>query len=126
MKILIAADMEGVTGVVHWDHVNPDHAEYPRFRRLMTTDINAAIHGAFDGDAKEVIVSDGHNVGRNVLIEELDPRARLNTGDPAPFSMVEGIDSGMNAAMFVGYHARAGASQAILNHTWSGARVANV
>jgi D-amino peptidase len=80
MKILIAADMEGVTGVVHGDHANPDHAEYPRFRRLMTADVNAAIRGAFEGGAKEVIVTDGHDAGRNVLIEELDPRARLNAG----------------------------------------------
>ena len=125
MKILIAADMEGVTGVVHWDHANPDHAEYSRFRRLMTVDVNAAIRGAFEGGAKEVIVTDGHDAGRNLLIEELDPRARLNAGDPSPFSMVEGIDSGVSAATFVGYHARAGTPQAILSHTWSG-RVANV
>ncbi len=126
MKILIAADMEGVTGVVHWDHANPDHAEYPRFRRLMTGDVNAAIRGAFEGGAKEVIVTDGHGAGRNLLIEELDPRARLNIGDPSPYVMVEGVDSGVDAAMFVGYHARAGARQAILSHTWSGRRVAGV
>jgi D-amino peptidase len=126
LKILIAADMEGVTGVVHWDHVTPGHAEYPRFRRLMTGDVNAAIRGAFEEGAEEVIVSDGHNAGRNLLIEELDPRARLNTGDPSPFSMIEGVDTGVNAAIFIGYHARAGASPAILSHTWSSTRVANV
>lgn len=48
MKILIAADMEGVSGVVHWDHVTPGHAEYARFRKLMTDDVNAAISGAFE------------------------------------------------------------------------------
>jgi len=32
MKILIAADMEGISGVVHWDHVDPAHSEYARFR----------------------------------------------------------------------------------------------
>ncbi|OGO36246.1 MAG: hypothetical protein A2W35_10320 [Chloroflexi bacterium RBG_16_57_11] len=82
MKILIAADMEGITGVVSWDQVNPNHAEYSRFRRLMTADVNAAIRGAFEGGASQVTVSDGHNNGRNILIEELDPRARLNSGSP--------------------------------------------
>ena len=43
MKILIAADMEGITGVVDGDQTNPSHAEYNRFRRLMTGDVNAAI-----------------------------------------------------------------------------------
>ena len=126
MKILVAADMEGVTGVVDWDHVTPGHAEYQRFRRLMTQDVNAAIRGAFDAGAEEAVVTDGHWDDRNLLIEELDPRARLNSGGPSPLSMVQGVDSGVNAAMFVGYHARAGTPAAILDHTWSDARVANL
>lgn len=126
MKILIAADMEGVTGVVSWDHVDPKHAEYPRFRKLMTGDVNAAIRGALEGGAQDIVVADGHNMGRNILIEELDPRARLNSGSPSPFSMVQGVDSGIDAAIFVGYHARVGSREAILDHTWSSATVANL
>lgn len=126
MKILIAADMEGVTGVVHWDQVSLNHPEYARFRRLMTGDVNAAIRGAFDGGADEVTVSDGHANARNILIEEFDPRARLNSGTPSPFSMVQGIDQGVDAVMFVGYHARSGARNAILDHTWSDERVGNL
>ena len=126
MKILIAADMEGITGVVHADHTDSTHPEYQRFRRLMTADVNAAIRGAFDGGADEVVVSDGHGGARNILIEELDSRARLNSGSPAPFSMVQGVDAGVNGVMFVGYHARVGTPNAILDHTWSSARVAGV
>ena len=83
MKILIAVDMEGITGVVHWDQVYPDRPEYPRFCKLMTGDVNAAIRGTFAGGATSVIVTDGHNTGRNILIEELDPRATLNSGSPS-------------------------------------------
>lgn len=126
MKILIATDMEGVTGVVHWDDVMPEHAEFTRFRRLMTGDVNAAIRGVYEAGAKEVIVTDGHNHGRNLLIEEVDPRVRLNTGEASPLAMVHGVDTQVNAAIFIGYHARAGAANAILSHTWSGRRVANV
>jgi D-amino peptidase len=64
--------------------------------------------------------------GRNILIEELDPRARLNSGSPAPHSMVQGIDRGVDAVFFIGYHARVGAQHAILEHTWSDERVANL
>jgi D-amino peptidase len=126
MRVLIAADMEGISGVVHWDHVDSNHKEYARFRKLMTGDVNAAIRGAFDGGCEEVIVADGHGRGRNILIEEIDPRARLNSGSPSPFAMVQGVDSGVNAAMFVGYHARVGSQNAILDHTWSSSSVANV
>jgi D-amino peptidase len=126
MKILIAADMEGITGVVSWDHVNPSHVEYPRFRRLMTGDVNAAIRGAFEGGASQVTVSDGHNNGRNILLEELDPRARLNSGTPSPFAMVQGVQMGVDGMLYVGYHARIGSQNAILEHTWSDERVADL
>jgi D-amino peptidase len=126
MKVLIAVDMEGISGVVHWDHVDSQHKEYARFRKLMTADANAAVRGAFDAGAEEVIVSDGHGGARNILVEEIEPRARLNSGSPSPFSMVQGIDSGVDAAMFVGYHARVGSPNAILDHTWSSTCVANV
>ena len=126
MKILIAADMEGVSGVVHWDHVDSTHKEYGRFRKLMTGDVNAAIEGTFEGGAEEVLVADGHGSGRNILVEELDPRARLNSGSPSAFAMVQGVDTGIDAAMFVGYHARVGSTNAILDHTWSSTCVANV
>ena len=126
MKILIATDMEGITGVTTWEHVTPGHAEYARFRKLMTQDVNAAIRGACEAGADEVIVADGHWNGSNILIEELDPRARLNTGSPSPFSMLQGIDETVDGVMFVGYHARNGTPNAILDHTWSRMTVANV
>lgn len=126
MKILIAADMEGITGVTTWDQVTPGHAEYARFRRLMTQDLNAAIHGALEAGAQEVIVTDGHWNGSNILLEELDPRARLNTGSPSPLSMMEGIDETIDGVMFVGYHARNGSPDAVLDHTWSSEAIANV
>jgi D-amino peptidase len=126
MQVLIAADMEGISGVVHWDQVDPKHKEYDRFRKLMTGDVNAAVRGAYEGGAGEVVVADGHNAGRNILIEELDPRARLNSGSPSPFAMVQGVDAGPHGAMFIGYHARVGSQNAILDHTWSSSVVAGV
>lgn len=120
MKILISCDMEGISGVVDWDHVDPSHREYERFRRIMTGDVNAALRGAFDAGADEIIVTDGHEFGRNLLIEELDPRAVLNCGSPSPLSIVQGAELGTDAAMFIGYHARYGAPEALLCHTWSG------
>jgi D-amino peptidase len=126
VKILIAADMEGITGVVHWDHVDPRHKDYARFQKLMTADVNAAVRGAFDGGVREVIVADGHHSGRNILVEELDPRATLHAGSPSPLAMVQGLDAGVSAAMFVGYHARMGTKQAILDHTWSSSSIAGV
>jgi D-amino peptidase len=126
MKILIAADMEGITGVTTWDQVDPKHPEYIRFRKLMTGDVNAAVRGAMDAGATEVIVADGHHHGSNILVEDLDRRARLNSGSPSPFSMMQGIDESVDAVFFIGYHARNGSEHAVLDHTWSSRTVANV
>jgi len=126
MNLLIAADMEGITGVVNWDQVTPGTAEYQRFRRLMTADVNAAVEGALAAGVEHVQVTDGHWAGANILIEELHPRARLNTGAPSPFAMVQGVQNGVDAALFIGYHARIGTRNAILDHTWSSKSLSNL
>jgi len=126
MKLLIAVDMEGISGVVDWKHVDSTHAEYQRFRHVMTADVNAAIAGAAQAGVEEILVADGHGYAKNILIEELDDRARLNSGSPSPFSMVEGIDRGVQAAFFVGYHAHMSTEHAILAHTWYNTVVSNV
>ncbi len=127
MKILIAADMEGISGVTNWDQVTPGHFEYTRFRVIMTDDINATIAGAFEGGASEVIITDGHDGGTNILIDHLDHRASLNAGNASPYAMVQGIESGdFDGVIFVGYHARSGSANGILAHTWSSRKVARV
>lgn len=126
MKLIIACDMEGISGIVDWDQVTPGSADFmSRSRKLMTGDVNAAIQGAFTSGVDEVIVSDGHWNARNILIEELDLRAKLNSGSPSPFAMLQGIDDTPppDAVIFVGYHGMNGTKKAILDHTWSNERI---
>jgi D-amino peptidase len=118
MRVLIAVDMEGISGVVQWEHVQPGHFEYSRFREIMTEEVNAAIDGALDGGASSVVVTDGHADGCNILIEKLHAPARLNSGSPAPLSMVQGVQQA-DVVFFIGYHARANTPEAILCHTWT-------
>jgi D-amino peptidase len=123
MRVYISVDMEGIAGVVHEDQtdpIQPRHAgEYNRFRRLMTNEANAAVAGALEAGATRVLVNDSHWLMRNLLAEELHPEAELLSGGPKRLSMVEGIQSGFDAAMFIGYHARAGTREAIIDHTYT-------
>jgi len=119
MKIFISSDMEGISGVVSSRHTEPGNKEYDRMRALMTKEVNAVIEAAFDFGAKEIVVNDSHNNMDNILIEELDSRAVLISGSPKPLSMMEGIDGSFDAVFFVGYHARAGSSNAIMDHTYT-------
>ncbi|HET7425411.1 MAG TPA: M55 family metallopeptidase, partial [Gemmatimonadales bacterium] len=123
MRVYISVDMEGVAGVVHEDQtdpIDPRHAgEYNRFRRLMTAEANAAIEGALAAGADRVLVNDSHWLMMNLLAEGLHPAAELLSGGPKARSMVEGIELGFDAALFVGYHARAGVAHATIDHTYT-------
>ncbi len=124
LKIYISADMEGIGGVSTWQiQAGSQGREYEKFRRLMTQEVNAAIAGAFDAGATEVLVSDSHGDGQNIDVELLDPRARLVRAWPRPLIMMQGVDSTFDAVVFVGYHASEGQPAAILAHTMSSRRI---
>ena len=116
MRIYISVDIEGVAGVVTPQEGEPGNPEYEQARRLMTLEANAAIAGAFEGGASEVLVNDSHGPMVNLLPELLDPRAELIRGAIKPFSMFAGLDETYAGAMCVGYHAAA-ADDGVLAHT---------
>ena len=126
MKLLIATDMEGISGITHWGQVKIHEEEYTYGRKLMVADVNAAVEGAFEGGATDVQVSDGHYNGTNIKLADLNPSAKLHSGNVAPFAMIEGIQYGFDAVVFIGYHAMAGTAQAVMDHTWSSINIANV
>lgn len=120
MKIFISADIEGVSGVATNQQLKTP-SEYQRFRKLMTQDVNAAIEGAFNGGATEVVVADGHGNMSNIIIEDLDPRARLITGSNRVMCQLEGLDESFDGIMFVGHHGREGGSErTIISHSLAG------
>ncbi|MFF5980734.1 M55 family metallopeptidase [Streptomyces olindensis] len=118
MRILISADMEGATGVTWPDDVMPGASQWERCRALFTSDVNAAVLGFHDGGADEVLINEAHATMRNLLLEQLDERARLLTGRHKALSMVEGVQYGdVDGVAFVGYHAGAG-MEGVLAHTY--------
>ncbi len=122
MRVFVSCDMEGVAGVSRWSEVTGGDG-YPEARELMTGEVNAVAAGAFEAGAESVIVCDAHWHGRNIEPERLDRRVELVRGDFRRLGMMEGIDDGADAAVFVGYHARAGASPAAMPHSFSGRTV---
>ena len=119
-KVYISVDMEGIAGVNGDDQTSPGGAEYGRARKLMAEDANAAIRGAFEGGATDVLVNDSHGGQRNLLPEDLDPRARLISHTFKRYGMMEGLDETFDAIIFVGYHAKADSPRGLFAHTGSG------
>ncbi|WP_100010186.1 M55 family metallopeptidase [Lentibacillus sediminis] len=119
MKIFISADIEGVAGVATIQQLKTN-GEYQRFRQLMTNEVNAAVRGAFKAGADEVVVADGHGNMSNILIESLDKRARLVSGNNRVMAQLEGIDESFDGIIFIGHHGREGDSHAVISHTLAG------
>lgn len=111
--------MEGITGLVDWHQTGGDTPEYNQYRKLMVGDLNAAIEGALEAGAEEIVVSDAHGRMRNINPWEINEAVSLIRGSPKPNRMMAGINSEFDAALFVGYHAMRGARNAILCHTYS-------
>jgi D-amino peptidase len=119
LKIYISADMEGLGGVVSERQVSSGKSEYEPFREFMTAEVNAAIEAAIEAGATEIVVSDSHGSGQNILVDKLHPEGRLVRSFPRELDMMHGIDGSFDAAIFVGYHAgewRPG----VLSHTMDG------
>ncbi|MHB1192660.1 MAG: M55 family metallopeptidase [Longimicrobiales bacterium] len=120
-KVFISVDMEGIAGLVNADETSQTGSDYGYFRRLMSLEANAAVLGAFDAGASEVVVRDAHGSARNILPDLLDPRAKLiRDWSGGPKVMMEGIDESFGAVVFIGYHAKAGTADAIIDHTSTG------
>jgi D-amino peptidase len=116
--VYISCDIEGVGCVVRPEHSTVTGRDYTVSRHFMTEEVNAAIRGAFQAGAGRVVVSDSHNVGLNLLPEELDERAELIMGTPRPLSMMDGVEQGFDAVLFVGYHAKPGTANAVIAHNF--------
>ena len=120
-KVFISVDMEGITGVANWEDVSRSGKDYDLFRKIMTHETNAAIEGALAAGATDVVVRDSHSSARNLLPDLLNKNARLiRDWSGGPKSMMEGIDETFDAAVFIGYHAKAGTPDSLLDHTSSG------
>src|SRR5699024_2225011 len=119
MKIYIMADGEGISGVVHSSEMHQSGERHDEFRKLMTKDVNAAIEGAFQGGATEVVVNDAHWSMLNIIYEDLDERAEIIRGGNKRDSMMEQV-AGFDGALYLGLHAKVGHSHGVANETLIG------
>jgi D-amino peptidase len=126
MRVFVSVDMEGISGLTDPDEMRAGGRGYERGCELMTADANAAVAGAFEAGTDEVVVTDAHGSTKNIRADLIDERCTLIRGPYRPLRMGQGIGPSHDAAMFVGYHARAGVSHGVLNHTWMGYEIQNL
>lgn len=126
MKIYITADIEGVTGVTHWDETDKKHDDFDEYSEQMTAEVVGACEGVLNAGAEEIWVQDAHASARNIIASKLPKEVRFVRGwSGHPFSMVQNLDESFNAMIMIGYHSRAGTGDNPLAHTITG-RIARI
>ena len=118
MKVFISIDLEGISGVCRLEQTEHGSPEWRAACELMRSDLDAALDGCLAGGADEIVVSDAHDQGDNLDTDELPAHVSLVSGAHWGLSMMEGIDADCDAALLLGYHARAGTPGAVLAHTF--------
>jgi D-amino peptidase len=126
LTVYISADMEGVVGVVTGAQLGPGGFEYAKAREYMTQEVLAAIRGARAAGATEILISDSHGNGQNLLLDELPSEVTVVRSWPRPLMMMQGIDASFDAAIFIGYHAGTTNPDGVRAHTMSSGRLADI
>jgi D-amino peptidase len=126
VKVFIISDMEGVAGIVKWQQTDGAGGDvaYHEGRKLYTEEINAAVRGAKAAGATEIVVMDCHGAGKhwsfNSLIpEDLDPACEFVVQEEWT-EYTDFLREGVDAALFVAMHAKAGSPLGVMSHTVSG------
>jgi D-amino peptidase len=119
LKVYISVDMEGIAGVVTGHQLGTGGFEYARFREFTTQETLAAVRGAKSAGATEIVVSDSHGNGENLLFEKFPKEVRIIRSWPRKLSMMAGIDTTFDAVIFIGYHASTHNTSGVRAHTFS-------
>lgn len=123
MKVFISADIEGVTGVTHWNETELNHPDHAWAAKQMTKEVAAAARAAQEL-GYEVFVKDAHDSARNLILDMLPEGVRVLRGwTDSPASMMAGLDESFDGVIFVGYHAPGGRDGNPLAHTFSKSKI---
>ncbi|MCD6373245.1 MAG: M55 family metallopeptidase [Thermococcus sp.] len=122
MKAFISLDLEGLPYIVSREHLFVKGALYSEARRVATEVVKVTVEALHENGFDEIVVADSHGPMVNILPEEMPEYVELVRGFPRPLSMVA-FAKGSDAAVFLGYHAKAGTGYATFDHTYSGASV---
>jgi D-amino peptidase len=125
-RVFVITDMEGVDGIFSSEQqcIPYKSPRWEESHKLLTGEANAAVDGLFDGGATEVVVWDGHDSSQSLSALDINPKARLLTGEPVSPTLE--LDSSYAAVIFIGQHAMAGAEKAVLSHSYSSEGIQNI
>jgi D-amino peptidase len=118
MKAYISVDMEGMPYIVSSEHLGLKGLLYEEARKIMTEIVVISAESLHKNGFEKVVVADSHGPMVSIIPDALPEYVDLVRGTSRPVSMTSGIES-CDAALFLGYHAKAGTSHSTFDHTYS-------
>jgi D-amino peptidase len=108
MRVLIVADMEGVSGIAHSNACARSRPEYGPGVRLLADEVNVLAQAAYEAGASTVSVIDWHGGGGNLSEALLDERVPI---------VEENLTAGYDVVLLSGFHPMAGDPAGFISHT---------
>lgn len=115
MRFYILTDVEGVSGVTTYAQAEGT----PFAIDMLMNDVKAVVEGLLCNPQNEILLYDEHMDGCNLLMDQLPENVQCVRGKPIEGRTWQGISSGYDALLMIGFHARAGCDGALLPHTYS-------
>jgi D-amino peptidase len=130
LKLYVFWDMEGASGIFtreqawYWEQgVREEVAKHAR--ELFTADVNSLSAAAVEAGVTDLIVTDTHHGGGNLIQENLltDRRVRYNYRsvgmEDGKRRWMPGLDQAVAGLMLPGHHAKAFTKNSFMPHAWS-------
>lgn len=120
MKMLLIADLEGASGIVSNNQQSkPGAPLYEEARSYLLSDVNAAVEGALEGGAEEVIIFDMHYFGLNMNLHEIHPKTKTIMGKPRKISpFFTELYREISGIIMIGFHASSQTPNGLLTHSY--------
>ena len=111
MRVLIIADMEGVSGIEVAEACSRRQPEYAAGVRMLAGEVNVLAWASFEAGARTVSVIDWHAGGGNLSAELLDERVPV---------IEEDLTVGYDVVLLSGFHPMRGDPKGFISHTMYG------
>jgi len=122
MKAYVSVDLEGMPFIVSGEHTFLRGNLFSEARRIATRITLAAASKLHELGFEEILVADSHGPMINLDVEAFPEYVSVIRGYPRSLSMVSQIEK-TDAAVFLGYHSKAGTLRSNFDHTFSSATI---
>ena len=118
-RYIIHCDLEGVSGVVNYDQVNPSKPLYEHGRQIFMAELNCLVESLGSAGADAIYTYDHHYFGINIDVSKIPSYVKLICGKPLYRNNWLGDESlFFTGAILLGLHSKAGTPHGLLAHSY--------